>query len=1131
MMNRYFGTLLFLFCLFFSPVVVFAAPITIPPSLVEGDSYRLAFITTDTTTATSGDIATYNNFVTAQANLQAELAALGTTWKAIGSTTTVDARDNTETNPSNASHADVPIFLLDGTKLVDLNSDLWDGTIDNQFRVRSDGSLAPVGQFQWTGTDGDGRNSSLGYGQFALGTTSGSSVRVGKNSSTGTINWVQDFVDNKNNTRSMYAISGELTVPSPTITMFGPSAYNANTSAMDATLGVTGYEIEDFEDAILLPGLSETHSGYYFNLPEHAGPSAWDGSGNKALFFSGTVTFTLPPGVRSVGVGFGFIDRNGQTVQINGKSAVDFSVLSGFVFHHNGRNGYLRIDAVDGAPSISTVTFSSYVELYSLDHLALKLPDDDGDGFSTLVDCDDTNPAINPAAIEICDGIDNDCDGSIDQVDNDGDGVSLCNGDCDDANATVYPGAEELCDGIDNDCDGSVDEGLISTYYADQDGDGYGNLNNVTMACEPPAGYVLDDSDCIDNDSSINPGASEICDGKDNDCDGVVPANEVDNDGDGMSECEGDCNDTDPTVFTGAPELCDGKDNDCDGVVPANEVDDDGDGMSECEGDCDDTDPTVFTGAPELCDGKDNDCDGVVPANEIDNDGDGMSVCEGDCDDADVLINSAAVEVFDGVDNNCDGTTDEGFTDADADGYAAEVDDCNDADASINPAAVEVFDGVDNNCDGTTDEGFADADADGYAAEAGDCNDADASINPAAVEVFDGVDNNCDGAIDEGFTDADADGYAAEIDDCNDADALINPAAVEVFDGVDNNCDGAIDEGFTDADADGYAAEVDDCNDADASINPVAVEVFDGVDNNCDGTIDEGFTDADADGYAAEVDDCNDADASINPGAVEVFDGVDNNCDGTTDEGFTDADADGYAAEIDDCNDADALINPAAVEVFDGVDNNCDGTIDEGFTDADADGYAAEAGDCNDADASINPAAVEVFDGVDNNCDGTIDEGFTDADADGYAAEVDDCNDADALINPGATEIPGNGIDEDCDGTDLVVDAQTRVQEIIVAISTLDSGVFKKPKDQRKFKRDLNKVLREITKGKDKKALRELNKLLKKTDGCALRGAPDTKNKKKKKRKRNKVDSIQDCSAQAQVYPMLLDAITLLNQP
>jgi len=634
MMNRYFIAVLFLFCLCFSPVVVFAAPITVPPSLVEGDTYRIAFVTTGTTTAESSDIATYNTFVTNQANLQPELAALGTTWTAVGSTSAVDARDNTETNPFNASHADIPIFLLDGTKLVDSNADLWDGTIDNQFRVRRDGTIAPTtGGFQWTGTDDDGKSASGGFDQFALGTTNGSHVMVGNNfSSTGNNDWVEHFVDTKNNTKFMYAISGELTVPSPyTMTMFGQSAYNVNTAAMDVTLGVTGYEIEDFEDAILLPGLSPpVHTSNpwnnYFQLSEHIGPGAWDGSKRLGLVFQGNVTFTLPPGVRSVGVGFGFIGRSGQTVQINGRSAVDFSVLNGFVFHNNYRNGYLRIDAVDGAPPISTVTFSEYAELYSLDHLALKLPDADGDGFSTLVDCDDTNPAINPAATEICDGIDNDCDGSIDQVDNDGDGVSLCNGDCDDANATVYPGAEELCDGIDNDCDGSVDEGLISTYYADQDGDGYGNLNNVTMACEQPAGYVLDNSDCNDNDSGINPEASEICDGLDNDCDGEVDEGlTFDADADGhtsLDSCEGskdDCDDTNADVFPGAPELCDGLDNDCDGEVDEGltfDADEDGHTTPDsCEGtrdDCDDTDANVYPGAPELCDDLDNDCDGTI---------------------------------------------------------------------------------------------------------------------------------------------------------------------------------------------------------------------------------------------------------------------------------------------------------------------------------------------------------------------------------------------------------------------------------------------------------------------------------------------------------------------------------------
>ncbi len=159
-------------------------------------------------------------------------------------------------------------------------------------------------------------------------------------------------------------------------------------------------------------------------------------------------------------------------------------------------------------------------------------------------------------------------------IDSDGDDFSVEGGDCgpadcDDTDAAVYPGAVEICDGLDNNCDGAVDEGLTSLFYQDADSDGHGDLFNVTAGCTAPDGYVSSNTDCNDNDASIYPGAAEIpYDGIDQDCSG---ADLTDVDGDGYDSTAvpdgNDCNDNNSAINPGVIESCDGIDNNCDGQV------------------------------------------------------------------------------------------------------------------------------------------------------------------------------------------------------------------------------------------------------------------------------------------------------------------------------------------------------------------------------------------------------------------------------------------------------------------------------------------------------------------------------------------------------------------------------------
>lgn len=350
-------------------------------------------------------------------------------------------------------------------------------------------------------------------------------------------------------------------------------------------------------------------------------------------------------------------------------------------------------------------------------------------------------------------------------VDHDGDGYSNCKEpECDD-DATVNPGVTEICDSIDNNCDGKIDTDAAdrTRWYRDYDADLFGTSSQNVLSCSQPTGYVPFDGDCNDKDSRINPNAREVCgDFVDNNCDGRVDE-ATDEDHDGFIACNSDCDDKDPARFPGNPEVCDGKDNDCDGTIPATEVDADKDGFPSCAESCD-NDPEANPGKTEVCNGKDDNCDGVIPSDELDSDGDGAINClEPACAD-DPTKKPGAAEICDGLDNDCDGMVDEGM-DHDLDGYVpctvkGQQADCNDNDASIHPNAPEECDGVDSNCDGKIDtEPAFDADQDGVASCMGDCDDHDSGVKPGQVDVLNGKDDDCNGELDNTLVESSSTGW------------------------------------------------------------------------------------------------------------------------------------------------------------------------------------------------------------------------------------------------------------------------------------------------------------------------------------------------------------------------------------
>ncbi|MFT5583898.1 MAG: hypothetical protein ACI9VR_001482 [Cognaticolwellia sp.] len=658
-------------------------------------------------------------------------------------------------------------------------------------------------------------------------------------------------------------------------------------------------------------------------------------------------------------------------------------------------------------------------------------------------DCDDTLAAVNPDARELAaDGLDNDCDGweycwedwdqdgyvaqdaKVQSLDMDctdaGEGDSSTpTGECDDFDASIHPGAAELAgDGVDQDCDG------YELCYADVDGDGASDgstLLSLDLTCTS-TGQALSGAphDCDDGDSTVYTGATEI------------PGDGVDQDCDGLEHCYFDLDaDGDPSTSASV-----GNDGDC---MDTGE-------SSSAGGDCADDDASVHSAATEIPgDGFDQDCDGVEHCYP-DLDGDGVrtssaaagstldcsatgeatsALPSGDCDDADADTYPGATEVVgDEVDQDCDGL-EVCYVDADGDGDRST--------ATVSSADVDC-----------SDSGEAAASADV------DCDDTDTSISSSATEVpGDEVDQDCDGQ-EICYTDADSDGYGTST----------------LRDSVDTDC----------SDSGEAASDGGDCDDSSASVYPGATEIVaDGLDQDCDG-VDTCHGDSDGDGYtsgtvtgtdlscaglgeasALTATDCQDSDAAINPGATELTgDGVDQNCDGL-ETCYRDNDNDGArgpetlgtpdlacsqpllasAAADEDCDDADSTIFPGATEgLGDGIDQDCDdqelcwqdldqdgahadlsalsATLD--CSDGSSAGSSAVAGDCDDSDAHRSPLLAEVpGDGVDQDCD--LEElCYVDQDLDGYRSELTQ-NDADwtcagvGLVS--ATE-PGG----DCDDTD-----------------------------------------------------------------------------------------------------------------
>ncbi len=394
------------------------------------------------------------------------------------------------------------------------------------------------------------------------------------------------------------------------------------------------------------------------------GPLYLDGSGSAWIFHGGEDGLDSSPSVELSG--FPPSALLGASVagagDING-DGYDDVMAGGYLYNYYQGQAQVFLGSSSGVDTAASATFTGAVSGDFLGYALAGVGDVNADGYDDVmvgaVTARDAAGAY-PGEVYLAHG----SESGLDMADL----TTLAGA----ANGDYFGGAvagvgDVNADGCDDVLIGALYAGtsdlgaayLYLGYAQDEDGDGY-----------------LASEECDDEDATVYPGAAETCDGKDTDCDGVLPDDEQDADGDGYMVCEADCDDAAADAWPGAEEVVgDGVDQDCDGVescyadadgdgarteelVPGADLDcdDAGEALGEAVLDCDDADPTVLPGVDEACDGKDTDCNGEIRANEVDADEDGVMTCEGDCDDSDPAFGPQVEDIpDDGVDQDCDG--------------------------------------------------------------------------------------------------------------------------------------------------------------------------------------------------------------------------------------------------------------------------------------------------------------------------------------------------------------------------------------------------------------------------------------------------------------------------------------------